>query len=564
MHDVEAAHLPWIPLGELLVRRGLLERWQLQEALNERAESGQRIGEVIVERGWVTPAAIAHALAEQYGFPFLSLDDEELDPEVAGLLPEALARRYDALPVRFIGDDVLLVAVTDPTNVMSSDSLRVALKHNIQLAVVAEPDLNRAFTRLFRHELQLAVEEGGEIEEFAGDDDEQEISDSGSAAPTINLVNAVLKRAIEDGASDVHFEPQHKQMVVRARVDGVTRHLLAIPKNMQAGVISRLKVMGGLDIAERRLPQDGRVTVRVGGVSMDLRVAIVPTTHGEQIVLRIFQRGMRRFDLSELGMSDAAAAQFARAVRQPYGGVIVCGPTGSGKTTTLYAAVDALNDDSRVLQTIEDPVEYQIDGVNQVEVNPRAGLTFARGLRAILRADPDVILVGEIRDEETAKIAAQAALTGHLVLSSLHAHSAASSIERLKNMGVEPGLLATSLNVVVGQRLARRLCMSCREPYAAPAEELSALGREFAHVELYRAKGCVECSNTGYSGRVALYEVMAIDGKLRRLMDASTEEIFSTAVAEGMTTMRDEGVRLCLEGISSFDEIRRVTGDRVS
>ena len=297
---------------------------------------------------------------------------------------------------------------------------------------------------------------------------------------------------------------------------------------------------------------------------MDLRVAIVPTTHGEQIVLRIFQRGMRRFDLSELGMSDAAAAQFARAVRQPYGGVIVCGPTGSGKTTTLYAAVDALNDDSRVLQTIEDPVEYQIDGVNQVEVNPRAGLTFARGLRAILRADPDVILVGEIRDEETAKIAAQAALTGHLVLSSLHAHSAASSIERLKNMGVEPGLLATSLNVVVGQRLARRLCMSCREPYAAPAEELSALGREFAHVELYRAKGCVECSNTGYSGRVALYEVMAIDGKLRRLMDASTEEIFSTAVAEGMTTMRDEGVRLCLEGISSFDEIRRVTGDRVS
>jgi len=564
MHHVEAAHLPWIPLGELLVRRGLLERWQLQQALNERAESGQRIGEVIVERGWVTPAAIAHALAEQYGFPFLSLDDEELDPEVAGLLPEALARRYDALPVRFIDDDVLLVAVTDPTNVMSSDSLRVALKHNIQLAVVAEPDLNRAFTRLFRHELQLAVEEGGEIEEFAGDDDEQEISDSGSAAPTINLVNAVLKRAIEDGASDVHFEPQHKQMVVRARVDGVTRHLLAIPKNMQAGVISRLKVMGGLDIAERRLPQDGRVTVRVGGVPMDLRVAIVPTTHGEQIVLRIFQRGMRRFDLSELGMSDAAAAQFARAVRQPYGGVIVCGPTGSGKTTTLYAAVDALNDDSRVLQTIEDPVEYQIDGVNQVEVNPRAGLTFARGLRAILRADPDVILVGEIRDEETAKIAAQAALTGHLVLSSLHAHSAASSIERLKNMGVEPGLLATSLNVVVGQRLARRLCMSCREPYAAPAEELSALGREFAHVELYRAKGCVECSNTGYSGRVALYEVMAIDGKLRRLMDASTEEIFSTAVAEGMTTMRDEGVRLCFEGISSFDEIRRVTGDRVS
>ena len=561
---MEAADLPWQHLGSLLINRGLLTVDQVKQAFEEQTLTGRRLGEIVVGHNWVSSTDLAKALADQAGLEYVDLSETEPDPEAATLLQKDLAFRYQAFPVRFVGDDLLLVAVADPSDVGRADDLRLALGHNVRLAVADPGDLERTIKKLYR--TQIEVEEvGAELEGlFDTNAQREDILEASDDTPAVKLVHATLAQCIEDGASDVHFEPQHKQMVVRARVDGVTRHLLAIPKNMQAGVISRLKVMGGLDIAERRLPQDGRVTVRVGGIPMDLRVAIVPTTHGEQIVLRIFQRGMRRFDLSELGMSDAAAAQFARAVRQPYGGVIVCGPTGSGKTTTLYAAVDALNDDGRVLQTIEDPVEYQIDGVNQVEVNPRAGLTFARGLRAILRADPDVILVGEIRDEETAKIAAQAALTGHLVLSSLHAHSAASSIERLKNMGVEPGLLATSLNVVVGQRLARRLCMSCREPYAAPAEELSALGREFAHVELYRAKGCVECTNTGYSGRVALYEVMAIDGKLRRLMDASTEEIFSTAVAEGMTTMRDEGVRLCLEGISSFDEIRRVTGDRLA
>jgi type IV pilus assembly protein PilB len=558
---VEAAQLPWIPLGELLVRRGLLERDQLEEALGERAASGQRIGEIIVDHGWVTHAAIAHALGEQYGVPFMSLDDEDLDPEVTTLLPEGLARRYEALPIRFIAEDLLLVAVTDPTNVMSSDSLRLALGHNIELAVVAEPDLGRALNRVYRRELQLTVNDDV-VEDFF-EEASQELSDSASAAPTINLVNALLKRAIEDGASDLHFEPQMKQMVVRARVDGVTRPVLSIPKHMQAGVISRLKVMGSLDIAERRLPQDGRVSVRVGGTPMDIRIAILPTTHGEQIVLRLFHRGVQRYDLTDLGMTDKAFSEFERSIRQPYGLVIVCGPTSAGKTTTLYAAVDALNEPGRVVQTIEDPVEFQIEGINQVEVNPRAGLTFARGLRALLRADPDVILVGEIRDEETAKIAAQAALTGHLVLSSLHAHTAAGSFERLKNMGVEPSLLASSLNCIVGQRLARRLCLSCRERYDAPQDELELLGVAEANVELFRPKGCVECGKTGYSGRVALYEVMRIEGKLRRLIDSSTEEIFATAVEQGMTTMRDEGVRLCLEGISSFEELRRVTGDRI-
>jgi type IV pilus assembly protein PilB len=333
---------------------------------------------------------------------------------------------------------------------------------------------------------------------------------------------------------------------------------------MQAGVISRLKVMGSLDIAERRLPQDGRVSVRIAGTPTDIRMAVVPTTWGEQVVLRIFHRATQRYDLAKLGMSPSGRETFEQAIRQPYGGIIVCGPTGSGKTTTLYAALDILNTEDRIVQTIEDPVEYQIGGINQVEVNVKAGLTFARGLRSLLRADPDVILVGEIRDDETAKIATQAALTGHLVLSSLHAHSAASSIERLKNLDIEPSLLAASLNCVIGQRLARRLCIACREQYSASADELLELGLpKESDVHLYRARGCPDCAATGYAGRVALCEVMPVDGKVRRALTGSTEEIFAAAVEQGMTPMRQEGIRLCLEGVSSLDEVRRVTGDRV-
>src|SRR5438034_1520873 len=352
-------------------------------------------------------------------------------------------------------------------------------------------------------------------------------------------------------------------MVVRARIDGVTRQVATIPKQMQPAVVTRLKIMGHLDIAERRAPQDGRVSVRFGGQPLDLRIAVIPTTSGEQVVLRILHRAVSKPDLGELGMTPPVREQFERAIRQPYGAVVVCGPTGSGKTTTLYTALHMLNDPGRVLMTIEDPVEYQIPGVNQIEVHPRSGLTFARGLRTILRSDPDVLLVGEIRDEETARIAVQAAMTGHLVLTTLHTHNAASSIARLKDMGVEPSLLATAINCIVAQRLARRLCLECREAYEPGAEELEAMGAPAGTV-LYRARGCIRCAGTGYKGRVALYEVMPIQGRIRRLVEASTEEIFAAAVADGMQTLRQDGLRLCLSGVSSLEEIRRVTGDRLS
>jgi type II secretory ATPase GspE/PulE/Tfp pilus assembly ATPase PilB-like protein len=334
---------------------------------------------------------------------------------------------------------------------------------------------------------------------------------------------------------------------------------------MQASVLARLKVMGGLDIAQRRMPQDGRIGIKVGGQPMDLRVAVLPTTFGEQAVLRILQGGVKgALSITELGMDPATEAVVRKAIARPYGAIITVGPTGSGKTTTLYAALDVLNEPENVLVTIEDPVEYQMPGVAQIEIDPSGGLTFARGLRTILRSDPDVILVGEIRDEETARIAMQAATTGHLVLSTLHAQSASSSVVRLKDMGVDAGLLAPSLNCVIAQRLARRLCLECREAYEPGAEARRELGDEHRDVpRIYRAKGCEACLQTGYDGRVALYEAMSVEGKIRRLIDGTTEEIFAAAVEQGMSTLRESGLRLCAQGITSLEEARRVTGDRL-
>jgi len=549
-----------LPLGSLLLRDGVLTTEQLEQALTEKDGTGRRLGEIVVSRGWASASAVAKLLAEQHGLEYLDLGGAVIEPTVAGLLPEKYARRCEALPVRFLAQDLVLVAVADPTNVLASDDLRLALGLNVRIAVAAAPDVANAIDRIYRadHELDADDEPA-----FEGPED---ISRAATSAPAINLVNSLISRAIDEQASDLHFEPQAKQLVVRARIDGVMRRFTTISKALQPAVTSRLKIMGELDIAERRTPQDGRVSIHYGGQPMDLRIAVLPTTHGEQVVLRIMNRPGGRLGLRELGMSPDAEERFARAIRQPYGAVLAVGPTGSGKTTTLYAALDILNEEDRVLMTIEDPVEYQTPGINQIEVNFKSGLTFARGLRTILRSDPDVLLVGEIRDEETARIAVQAAMTGHLVLTTLHTHNAASSIARLVDMGVEPSLLATSINCIVAQRLARRLCMHCREPYWPDASELGELGLAEPSEDtwLYRSVGCVQCAGTGFTGRVALYEVMYVHGRLRRLIESgSTDEIFAEAVEHGMTTLRQDGIRLALAGISSLDEVRRVTGDRL-
>lgn len=551
------------PLGALLLRDGLISSEQLEEALVEKDENGARLGEILVSRGWIDPTALGRALAEQHGLEFVDLIESEVDQSVASLLPEQYARRYEALPVRLISEGLVLVAVADPTNIVASDDLRLALGLNVRLAVASAPAIVSAIGTCYRNDFEVESYASKEAPD-AGMFDAEDISDAGTSAPAIELVNKLVTRAIDDGASDLHVEPQASEVVVRARVDGVMRRVTTIPKNLQLAATTRMKIMGELDIAERRAPQDGRVSIRHRGRPVDLRMAVLPTTHGEQVVLRIASRPDGPPELSDLGMTPAALEAFSRAIRQPYGAVLTVGPSGAGKTTTLYAALSTLNEDERVLMTIEDPVEHQMPGVNQIEVRAISGLTFAAGLRTILRSDPDVLLVGEIRDEETAQIAIQAAMTGHTVLSTLHAQSAAASIARLEDMGVEPSLLATAVNCIVAQRLARRLCLHCRESYRPTEADIADLAPDGAlsESEIYRARGCSQCSGTGYSGRVALYEVLAVTGRLRRLMrTASAEEIHAAAVEEGMTTLRSDGMRLVLAGVTSLEEVRRVSGD---
>jgi type IV pilus assembly protein PilB len=552
-----------LQLGQILLREGVVTAEQLEACLAERESEGGRLGEILVRHEIATPSQVARALAEQHGLEFLELSRSDLDPDATSLLPENVVRRLSALPAGFDEDGTVVVAVTDPTDMMASDDLRLALGIQIRFAVVSVPDLARTLDRVFRANVELemaseAVEEVHEVEDITEADP--------TDAPAIKLTNQIIASAIADGASDIHFQPQPHAMVVRARIDGVMRRIADVPTQLTPAVTSRLKIMGELDIADRRVAQDGRVSIRYGGQPVDLRVAVLPSSFGEQVVLRILHRATARRTLGDLGMSAEAEAVFTRALRQPYGAVLTVGPTGSGKTTTLYAALEFLNDEERSLSTIEDPVEYQIPGITQVEVNPRAGLTFASGLRTMLRSDPDVVLIGEVRDEETARIAIQAAMTGHLVLTTLHAHNAASSVARLKDMGVELSLLAASINCIVAQRLARRLCVHCREPYVPTQAEQIADGinglLEPGEV-LYRPRGCAECADTGYSGRVAIYEVMPVTGRIRRLIEASTEEIFAAAVEEGMTTLREDGIRLVRSGVSSLEEIHRVTGDRL-
>ena len=551
------------PIGVLLVGAGHLTPDQLEQALAEQRGLLEhvRLGEILVARNWITRKALAQALAEQHGLEFVDLARVEVEPDAASLLTEQFARRAQVLPVRLLGDDLVQVAIADPTNLRTADDLKLALGLNIRLAVADASALEGTIERTYRVHIEITGD-GDDVGAAVSLDDVLARGDG--EAPTIELVNSILSRAISEGASDVHFDPQPNETIVRARIDGVLRRMAEIPKAMEVAVLGRLKVMGQLDIAEKRLPQDGSFSIRHGEHPVDVRVAVVPTKHGENVVLRLLQRAVR-LDLPELGLSRENQAAFVASVHQPYGAVIACGPTGSGKTTTLYAALDMLNEEGRAITTIEDPVEYQLPGVNQVEAHAKIGLSFSRGLRTILRSDPDVLLVGEIRDEETAQIAVQAAMTGHLVLTTLHTNDAPSAVARLKNMGVDPALLAASVNCIVAQRLARRLCTHCREAYEPDESELRAAGlsRDNSSRVLYRAHGCLQCSGTGYRGRIAVYEVLPIHGRVRTAVEGSTEELLEAGIEQGMTTLRQDGLRLCLDAVTSLDEVRRVIGDQI-
>ncbi len=557
---VEAARNPWPALGTLLVRDGVITAEQLEFALAVKRRSPQvRLGEILVEHGYCSPEQVAIVLAEQHDLQYLHVTLESLDVEASTLLSENLARRYCAIPVRFEEDGSVLIAVADPTNVQFYDELRLALGVPVKVGVSTKDAIEVAINRL--HE-GATVEFSGVSQEDAEGEDVGEDIDIDHETPAVLFVNRSIAKALDLRASDIHFVPQGRRVVVRARIDGVIREIASIAGSHTSAVVSRLKIMAGLDIAERRVPQDGRVAVRRGTEAVDVRVAVLPTTNGEKVTLRLLSQSNAPASLDDLGLWPRSRVALEHAISQPYGAVVVVGPTGSGKTTTLYACLQELNKPEVSIVTIEDPVEYRLMGLDQIDINPRAGLTFASGLRTILRSDPDIILVGEIRDEETAEIAFRAAMTGHLVLSTLHAQTASASLQRLLDIDVDRSIIASSVNAFVAQRLVRTLCTYCREPYAAEGDDLRDLGVPdgIAQVTLHRAVGCRECNEIGYKGRTAVFEVLTMTDSIASLIGASSREVEALAIAEGMLTLREDGVRLAVAGVTTVDEVRRVVG----
>src|SRR5581483_7685405 len=492
------------------------------------------LGRVLIDLGYIQERDLVRALAEQVGLEFVDLSEYQVEPTATTLLPESLARRYRAIPIGE-REGKLLVAMSDPANVYALDDIRAITNRDVQPVVATASDVEQAISKYSGMGDQIEALSSEAASAIEGEESEAEIEAALEDAPIVKLVNAIMTQAVADRASDVHIEPMERDVRIRFRVDGVLHEVMHSPKNIQNGLISRLKVMADLNIAEKRVPQDGRIGMKVGGRVLDLRVATLPTVYGEKVVLRILDKSQALLQLSDLGFQEEAFKRYEASFRKPYGAILVTGPTGSGKSTTLYATLNILNQPDRNLITVEDPVEYRLAGINQIQVNPKAGLTFASALRTILRADPDVVLIGEIRDKETAMISIEAALTGHLVLSTLHTNDAPSAVTRLTEMGVETFLVASAVDCVIAQRLARRLCDRCKEAYAPDPVELIEAGYPEWRVgelkELYRAVGCSACANTGYRGRFGLYEVMPVTEEIERLTveRASSDQIRAVA-----------------------------------
>ena len=549
-------------LGQILVEEGLITSEQLEFALKEQERVPKSIGRILIDHRMIREVDLVRALALQVGLEFVDLSETPPDPIVASLIPEAVARRYRALPYAE-RDGKLLVAMSDPANVYALDDMRTITGRDIVPVVGTASDILQAIRKY--GQMDGSVEQlSAEASELEGEDSLDLPEHAVEDAPIVKLVQMVLARAIEDRASDVHIEPTEKEVRIRYRVDGVLHEIMRSPKNIQAGLASRLKVMGDMNIAEKRVPQDGRVGLKIGGKAIDLRLATLPTVFGEKVVIRILDRASVLLKLEQLGFLDDAYKRFSASFHKPYGAILVTGPTGSGKSTTLYATLNILNQPDRNIITVEDPVEYRLHGINQIQVNHKAGLTFASALRSILRADPDVIMVGEIRDRETAMIAVESALTGHLVLSTLHTNDAPSAITRLTEMEVEPYLTASAIDCVVAQRLMRKLCDRCKEPYRPTELQLAEAGypeyRWHEMETLYHAVGCQVCSKTGFTGRIGLYEVMQVTEDIERMAveRSSSEAMRALAMEQGMTTLRQDGLEKARLGMTSVEEVLRV------
>jgi type IV pilus assembly protein PilB len=553
------------PLGALLLREGLATEAQLDAALAECERTGKPLGRVMIESGAVSEADIVRLLARQVGLDFVDLADQTPDPSATALINEAFARRYEAVPIAW-EDGKLVVAMADPSNVFAIDDIRAATNAEVKCVVATSSQIIDAIDRFFRMDSEA---DSLVAEVAAGFEDDVKISETDALvedAPIVKFVNLLISQAVTDRASDIHVEPTEADLRIRFRIDGVLHEVMHSPRSIQGGVISRLKVMADINIAERRVPQDGRISMKVAGRAIDLRVATLPTVYGEKVVMRILDKGQALMRLDELGFLPETLGRFEVAYRKPYGMILVTGPTGSGKSTTLYATLNILNENHRNLITVEDPVEYRIPGINQVQIHPKAGLTFSSALRAILRSDPDIVLVGEIRDRETAIIGIEAALTGHLVLSSLHTNDSSSTPLRLVEMGVEPFLVTSALDCVVAQRLARRLCDKCREPYQPSEAELVEAGWPMEELTgdewptVHRAVGCANCGRTGYRGRLAVHEVLLMSEEIERMVveRASSEDVAKMAIAQGMITLRRDGLHKVATGQTSLEEVLRV------
>ena len=564
-------------LGDLLVAEGLITQEQLRQAVVEQKGKADKLGSILVRQGSLSEEQLIGFLSRQYGIPSITLASLDVDADTLRLVPPHIAKKYEVLPVKRIGG-TLTLAMSDPTNVFALDD--IAFMTNLQILPMVAPQA------AIRRALDKAYEAGPQtasitdmMTEITGDpsnvevlEDEQagttidvfELKESADEAPVVKLVNMVLVDAIRKGASDLHWEPYEKVFRIRFRIDGVLHEMLSPPKRLEPAIISRLKIMSNLDISERRLPQDGRIKIRYGAREIDFRVSVLPTIFGEKAVLRILDKEALQLDLTKLGFDSWSYEKFGHAIHQPHGMVLITGPTGSGKTTTLYSAISTINSPEHNIMTAEDPVEYNLKGVNQVQVNEGVGRTFAAVLRSFLRQDPDVILVGETRDLETAQISVRAALTGHLVFTTLHTNDCPSTVARLVDMGVQPFLLSSALLMIVAQRLGRRICRECREPIEGREDDLAPYGhvsQGLGKVTFFKGKGCPTCNFTGMKGRVALYEVMPITDELRTIIlkGGQTAEIREMAQSQGMRTLRQAGLQKVLEGTTTVEEVLRVT-----
>jgi len=562
-------------LGDLLVAEGLINQEQLQRALLAQKGTAEKLGSLLVRLNLVDEDKLVGFLSKQYGIPSVTLSQLDIDPDVLKLVPAQMARKYEIVPVERKGN-VLTLAMADPTNVFALDDVTFLTNLQVQPSVAPQGAIRKAIERNYDIQLSAIGEVIHELEGEVGDvevvdEDEAgtkldvfELKESADEAPIVKLVNMVLVDAIRRGASDIHLEPYEKVFRIRFRVDGVLHEIMTPPKRLEPALISRVKIMANLDIAERRLPQDGRIKLRYNTHEIDFRVSTLPTIYGEKTVMRLLDKDSLQLDLTKLGFDPDALEHFQKAIRSPYGMVLITGPTGSGKTTTLYSAVHTVNSPDINIMTAEDPVEYNLKGVNQVQINDEIGRTFAAALRSFLRQDPDVILVGETRDLETAQIGIRAALTGHLVLTTLHTNDCPSTIARLLDMGIPSFLVSSSLLLIVAQRLARRVCKDCREPYKADEDSLVPYGhlpQGLGACTFYRGKGCPACHFTGMRGRVAIYEVMPVSPELRDLIlrNASISEIRDVAESQGMRTLRQSGLLKVIQGLTTVEEILRVT-----